>query len=195
MWWRKWTVKATRLEKPRAKERHITEWAYILSVTCSLRASDFSWQETSQVEAGKAKLLPITWHFFVVKIKDYVYHGSQDMRSKGTGEKRGKESESNIWWQHLLAGKWARKFNENLKKNRFFFIVMSRRQNMGFRIHKRKGILLNTLRSLLGHSKGYILRAGQTREKLETYKGDNLNGDILDFFYIENQEKWFIILT
>ena len=30
---------------------------------------------------------------------------------------------------------------------------------MGFRIHKRKGILLNTLRSLLGHSKGYILRA------------------------------------
>ncbi|ELR58313.1 hypothetical protein M91_21026 [Bos mutus] len=59
--------------------------------------------ETSQVEAGKAKLLPITWHFFVVKIKDYVYHGSQDMRSKGIGEKRGKESESNIWWQHLLA--------------------------------------------------------------------------------------------
>ena len=57
------------------------------------------------MEAGKAKLLPITWHFFVVKIKDYVYHGSQDMRSKGIGEKRGKESESNIWWQHLLAGK------------------------------------------------------------------------------------------
>ena len=55
---------------------------------------------------------------------------------------------------------------------------------MGFRIHKRKGILLNTLRSLLGHSKGYILRAGQIREKLETYKGDNLNGDILDFFFI-----------
>ena len=45
---------------------------------------------------------------------------------------------------------------------------------MGFRIHKRKGILLNTLRSLLGHSKGYILRAGQIREKLETYKGDHL---------------------
>ena len=66
---------------------------------------------------------------------------------------------------------------------------------MGFGIHKRKGILPNTLRSLLGHSKGYILRAGQTKDKLETYKGDNLNGDILEFFYIENQEMWFIILT
>lgn len=59
---------------------------------------------------------------------------------------------------------------------------------MGFRIHKRKGILLNTLSSLLGHSEGYILRTEQTREKLKIYKGDNLNGDILDFFYIENQE-------
>ena len=53
---------------------------------------------------------------------------------------------------------------------------------MGFTIHKRTGILLNTLSSLLGHSKGYILRTGQTREKLKIYKGDNLNGDILDFF-------------
>ena len=60
---------------------------------------------------------------------------------------------------------------------------------MGFRIHKRKGILLNTLRSLLGHSKGYILRAGQIREKLETYKGDNLNGDILDFFFLYRKSR------
>lgn len=60
---------------------------------------------------------------------------------------------------------------------------------MGFRIHKRKGILLNTLRSLLGHSKGYILRAGQTREKLETYKGGTLNGDILDFFLYRKSRK------
>lgn len=54
---------------------------------------------------------------------------------------------------------------------------------MGFRIHKRKGILLNTLSSLLGHSEGYILRTEQPREKLKIYKGDNLNGGILDFLY------------
>lgn len=45
---------------------------------------------------------------------------------------------------------------------------------MGLRFYKRKGTLLNTLSSLLGSLKGYVLRAGQTRGKLETYKNDNL---------------------
>lgn len=51
-----------------------------------------------------------------------------------------------------------------------------------FVIYIGKGTLLNTLGPVLGSLKGYILRAGQTRNQLKTYKNDNLIWDILDLF-------------
>lgn len=83
----------------REKQRRVSQYfvSDFLPSEWRLLLLGHSVKDESPGGSKEAELLPTSWHFLVLKIKDHVSHGSQEVKSKDVSEKGGRKKESSTW--------------------------------------------------------------------------------------------------